>query len=126
VPCLSYKNKKKDQFGWTDTEYVESCQLPWAAQSDGCRPLDIPKGIEQYIDVVASRSNSAQLILQLVSPLLSYEQVMEKSGTYRLVVLVSGEGFEPEFHRIIVTHTGKWDEVTVDREPGISAEAWTG
>jgi hypothetical protein len=44
---------------------------------------------------------------------------------YRLQIFVSGDGVKAKFRTIIVTHLGKWDEVTVEDEPGISAAAWT-
>jgi hypothetical protein len=127
--CRAFLTKieKKNETGqFASTRYVESCQLLWAAQGDGSRPLDIPRGIEQYVDVVRSSSNSVQLCQTTVTPLIAYNDVLAEPGTYRLEVLVSGDGFIPKFYRIIVTHNGTWNEVTVEKEPGILAAAWTG
>lgn len=126
--CRAFLTKIEKQTSgcFANTEYTESCQLFWSAQGDGSKPLDIPTGVEQYIDVLRSNSESTQLFQTTVTPLFVYQNIFSTAGMYRLEVMVSGDGIKPIFYRIIVTHTGRWDEVTVDKERGISATAWTG
>jgi hypothetical protein len=122
--CRAYLTKieKKNECDrFITTEYAESMQLSWSAQGDGSKELDIPRGIEQYIDVVRSNSKSPRLFQPTVVSLFLYDKVLAQPGTYRLEVLVSGDRVAPKFCKIIVTHTGKWDEVTVAtvaKEPG--------
>jgi hypothetical protein len=126
--CRAFLTKieKKEHGLFSSTEWAEACQLCWSSQADGSRALDLPTGIEHYMDVVRSNSKYTQIFPVVVTPLYIYENVFQEPGTYRLEIVVSGDGVYPKSCRVIVTHTGKWDEVKVDPEPGILAAAWTG
>jgi hypothetical protein len=125
---LTKIEKENDKGQFVNTIYAESCQLAWASQGDGSRSLDIPSGIEQYIDVVHSNDLHEPMFRVVTMPyLLMYQDVIDSAGTYRLEILVSGDGFTPKRYMILVSHSGKWDEVTVDpARTGIPSAAWTG
>ena len=121
--------EKENELGrFEPTNYAETYQLLWSGHEKPIA-LDLPNGLKRYVTVLRSSNNPlVKPIFQITAtiPLLMYLNIVETPGKYRLQIMVSGDGIKAEFLTIIVTHTGKWDEVTVDNEPGISATAWTG
>ena len=69
--CRAFLTKieKKEHGRFSSTEWGEACQLCWSSQEDGSRALDLPTGIEHYIDVVRSNSKYMQIFPVVVTPL---------------------------------------------------------
>lgn len=98
--------------GFVSTLYADSIQLAWSCQVPGSErnPLDLPNGVSQYVDVIATNQASNGFAPQ-VSPFpFRYAQLFTATAqTYRLTIQVSGDGLEPKILRLIFVWKGQWD-----------------
>jgi hypothetical protein len=130
--CRAYLTKverlKPDGKTWENTNFSEAIQLAWAGQGTGhgFDAISLPKGVDQFIDVVAvgkllpfaPPSESANKLPTFPKPqwavtLVRYSKLLERRDTYQLTVLVAGDGVMPISRRIIVKWSGVWDEIDV-------------
>jgi hypothetical protein len=114
---------RKPDLKYEDTAFGESIQLPWAAQGDPVamyRPLDIPKGINQFIDIIAVTNLGPQRPRPILAvPLSMHDRIWDFVGTYRFTILVSGDGVMPVSRKLLVTWNGIWSQITAsDDGPG--------
>lgn len=98
--------------GFVSTLYADSIQLAWSCQVPGSQhsPLDIPNGVSQYIDVIATTKRTNTFAPQISFVPFRYNQLFStKSETYRLTIQVSGDGVEPKVLKLIFVWKGQWD-----------------
>ncbi len=97
---------------FVNTLYADSIQLAWSCQEPGREraPLDLPNGVSQYIDLIAT-SKAVKTFTPQINPFPHrYRQLFtSKEETYRLTVQVSGDGIEPKILKIIFVWKGQWD-----------------
>ncbi|HEX3506448.1 MAG TPA: hypothetical protein VHU22_23940 [Xanthobacteraceae bacterium] len=133
--CRAYLTRveKRTNDRWEDMNFRDSIQLAWSAQrgpEDGFRALDLPYGVSQFIDLVWVFSplpavqpahNPRHLQPCLAMPLFMHQPIWATdNANYRLTVLVSGDGVEPESHRVILEWNGVYDQIKVsDGGPAI-------
>jgi hypothetical protein len=97
---------------WDPTDYCESLQLAWSARGDErFTPLDLPKDVPHFIDVLSTNSLDHNLVPEIVVVPFRYEQLFTAPGEYRFTVLVAGDGVKPASMSIAVKWTGQWDKV---------------
>ncbi len=98
--------------GFVRTLYADSIQLAWSCQVSGNErnPLDLPNGVSQYIDVIAT-SQATNSFTPQISPFpFRYNQLFSRySETYRFTIQVAGDGIEPKVLRMIFVWKGQWE-----------------
>lgn len=98
------------------TIYADSIQLAWSCREQGTQrdAIDLPHGVSQYVDVVAT-DQQLQNFLPQISPLpIRYKDLFDVTlKTLRFTVQVSGDGVDPEFIRIVFVWKGNWDSFDV-------------
>jgi hypothetical protein len=97
---------------FVSTLYADSIQLAWSCQVPGSErnPLDLPNGVSQYVDVIATSKTNNTFAPQISPFPFRYHQLYSpKSETYRLTIQVSGDGIEPKVLRLIFVWKGQWD-----------------
>jgi hypothetical protein len=103
------------------TAYVESIQLAWSCRTPGNErdPIDIPNGVSQYIDVVATSSISSHFAIQ-IAPFPVWYSVLQSSSpqTYRYTIQVAGDGTEPKVLKLVFVWKGTWDDVEAYENKG--------
>ncbi len=95
--CRAYLTKierRKSDLSWEDTIFDESIQLSWSSQGSPFSPLDIPRGIDQYVDLLSVRHPVQGPPVREFTPCLSmlhfrFRHLWAYQGTYRMTVLGS-------------------------------------
>jgi hypothetical protein len=104
---------------WENTTYCESLPLSWAGYVESrFAPLDLSQNVTHVVDVLSTREVSPSFKLETLCILKRYEELMRTHETYRLTVLVSGDGVRPASMKLIFKWTGVWDgfEVSQDKD----------
>lgn len=121
--CRAYLTRVERRVGddWRDTNFHDSTQLNWSGQQNGLMPLDLPRGVRQFVDLlyvlnplpgVAHPLNQRHLHPTLAIELFQYAHIWSTdNANYRLTVLVSGDGVLPVSHRVIVEWNGIWNQI---------------
>jgi len=92
--------------GTTPTTYFDSLVLRWPRND--YEPRDIPRGIDQFFDVVGVLKNSSGWRFTFREPFSSHAELPNYRGTYRFTVLVTGDGVAPAGQKIDVTYDWDW------------------
>ena len=99
---------------WEATEYCESMQLAWSARGDGRHAaLDLPKNVPHFVDVVSTRETSTSFKPETDGLLFRHMALFDSPGTYRFTVVVSGDGVNPVWIRLLFVWSSKWDDFQV-------------
>jgi hypothetical protein len=107
--------------GFEPTAYVDSIQLAWSCQVLGHErdPIDIPNGVSQYIDVVATSNISSHFAIQIAPLPVRYNVLQSPNAqTYRYTIQVAGDGAEPKTLKLVFVWKGKWDDVEAYEDKG--------
>jgi len=125
--CRAFLTKvehRRPDGSWAATIYGDSIQLAWSAQPvTGFVPMEIPRGVDQFIDVVSvynpipNPPPDAPPLPRDLNPNLTiqpfaYRDIWTYHGTYRLTVLVSGDGVLPVSRMLILSWNGIWDQIS--------------
>ncbi len=98
------------------TKYSDSLQLSWSCRNknsyDG---LDLPAGINQYIDVVSTRSISSKFRPEIQFFPKNYVTLFNERSRFKFKVLVSGENVTPVCIDIMFDWNGVWNKFKADR-----------
>jgi hypothetical protein len=98
------------------TIFADSLQLAWSCQKDRERPIDLPSGVSQFVDVI-STDKAAPVdyrVHHLFHPSRYAELFDGKPKTLRLTVLVTGDGAAPGQTTIVFNWRGQWDTFEAD------------
>jgi len=122
--CRAYLvgvQKKNANGEFAPTIYCDSISLAWSCQEDRAHgPLDLPKDVPQFIDLVTVRDHSSEFRIEIKPVPLRYAGFFRDKGTFRFTVQVSGENVKPEFISVDFTWNGAWDkyEATIGERHG--------
>lgn len=95
---------------WEATDYCESMQLAWSGRGgDAYTALDLPKDVPHFVDLLSTRQGSKSFDLAIQLKLFRHEALLVSAGTYRLTIVVSGDGVRPEWIWLSFTWSGDWD-----------------
>jgi hypothetical protein len=129
--CRAYLTRVEQRVGtdWQDTNFRDTTQLNWSAQLNGLMPMDLPRGVRVFVDLLwvfnplpgmtvtypdGKPRNPRHLQPSLAMELFQYARIWATDNvSYRLTVLVSGDGVLPKSHRVIVEWKGIWDQIIV-------------
>jgi len=96
------------------TIYCDSIQLQWACrENQGFSAIDLPNGIMQFIDILATIKNFPYYEMKIGAPPFRYIDLFSESGIFRFTIQVSGDEVIPKFIRLIFYWREKWDDFDV-------------
>jgi hypothetical protein len=102
--------------GEITTTFFDSLTLPWPLSKHTVR--DIPKGVQQFFDVVAVRKDRPGWRFTWQEQFTNLATLSDHRGTYRFTVLVTGDGVAPDGRKIDVSFDGNPNTIrTFDRGP---------
>jgi hypothetical protein len=96
---------------WDPTDYCDNIPLRWSCEKSDA--LDLPKDVPHFIDVLSTRESSKDFQLHLAFLPHRYQHLLSATETYRLTVLVTGDGLKPAKMSISFKWTGVWDQFEV-------------
>jgi hypothetical protein len=91
--------------GTITPSFFDSVGLPWPLWDH--TPRDIPKGVNQFFDVVRTRKDKPGWHFMWREPFTNLAGLSNHQGTYRFTVLVTGDGVTPDGCTIDVYYDGK-------------------
>jgi len=103
----------KDENAFESTIYCDSIRLNWSCQGKldrGTGSLDLPNGVSQFVDVVATRSDHPLFEMQMYPQLNRYAHLFSEKGIFQFTILVTANRVKPKKIRIIFEWTGVWSE----------------
>jgi len=98
------------------TLYCEALQLAWSASPEGRAfdPVDIPKDVRKFVDVVSVREGSTSIRSHVIAHLYRYEDMLTKqSGKFRYTVLVAGDNMKPQSVKVGLEWNGDFKQYRV-------------
>jgi hypothetical protein len=100
------------------TVYRDSIQLAWSCQPPDYRykGIDIPKGVNQFLDVVVTRQGLNEFDPQIIVKPYRYLDLFRETGEFRLTIQVYAAGADPATLKLIFRWEGQWDKFTVTKE----------
>jgi hypothetical protein len=102
-----------EQGGFKPTIFKDSIPLIWSYNAES-ETVDIPQGINRYVDLVRIQDDVAGFQPQLrsrsgeVLNIHRYEHLFNTNGILRFTVLVSAQEINPEIIRIVVARISTW------------------
>lgn len=116
--CRAYLinfERKDENNGFVRTEYCDSIPLGWSCRDkkDRFRGIDIPRGINQYVDVIATVKDSSVYIPQIMVPPYRYSKLFEKKGIFQFTIQVTADDANPKTIKLILNWKGDWDNFDV-------------
>jgi hypothetical protein len=98
------------------TIYCDSVQLAWSARGsneEAYGPLDLPRNINQFIDILSTSSTENEYDIKLKPKLMRYIDLFKEHGKYRYTIQVSGDNIKPITTNIIFIWSGDWNHFSV-------------
>jgi hypothetical protein len=98
------------------TIYCDSLQLAWSARAntkEAYLPLDMPRDINQFIDIVSTRRPESDYKIMVYLRLYRYEPLFKEHGKFRYTVLVSGDNVKPVSTKVVFEWSGDWHNFAV-------------
>lgn len=116
--CRAYlvKVERKEGGNFKRTNFADSLPLKWSSrrEEDSRKPLDIPRGIVQHVDIVSTHEHLPEKMEWLadVQPLYCADLFDSREKTLRLTILVTGDEVEPVSAQFIFGWHGRWDNLS--------------
>lgn len=112
--CRAYLveiEKQDENAKFVPTVYCDAIQLAWSCQGaeDRYRAIDICKGVNQYIDVIVTRSNSPEFDPQIRVKPFRYSDLFKEIGSFRFTIQASADGADPVIFKLNFDWEGCWD-----------------
>ncbi|MEW8440373.1 MAG: hypothetical protein AB2689_19670 [Candidatus Thiodiazotropha taylori] len=112
--CRAYLvgvEKADEHDNFKQTIYGDSIPLPWSCRgNEAYGPLDLARGIVQFIDIVSTRSVAPDFKPEIKPVPYRYFNLFHQHGKYRFTIQVSGENVKPVFIKVIFNWSGVWDK----------------
>jgi hypothetical protein len=107
--------KQNEKCEFAPTVYCDSLPLAWSCQGskDCFGGIDIPKGVNQYLNVIATNSTSTNFDPQVMPKLFRYEKLFSETGTFRFTILVTAANAKPKKIKLILNWKGNWNDFDV-------------
>jgi len=105
MPADVVKLEEVHPSGTTTLSFFDSVVLPWPLWDHS--PRDIPKGVNQFFDVVRVRKNEPGWSFMWREKFTNLAGLSKYQGTYRFTVLVTGDGVIPDGCKIDMHCDGK-------------------
>jgi len=123
--------KKDDSGKFKPTLFCDSLRLPWScSEGEQYSPKDIPKGVNQFLDLVSTRGTIYTLVSGIDGPVAihpsykiemhprpyRYEVLFDDVGVHRYTVRVTADGAKSVTVRIIFKWEGDWEKFEVRKD----------
>ena len=98
------------------TIYCDSLQLAWSARAntvEAYRPVDMPRHVPQFIDIVSTRKTEKDYKVMTDPHLYRYENIFKEQGKFRYTVLVSADNVNPASVKVVFEWSGDWHNFAV-------------
>lgn len=98
VYLTNIENKSSRTGEFEQTTFCESIPLHWSCMGpDGAfKPLDLPKNINQYFDILSTREGDTNIDLKLMTKPFRYEHLFSERGIYiDIAFKYQGKDFSP-------------------------------
>ncbi len=113
--CRAYltnveKRNKKGEF--ESTVYCDSIRLAWSCQGlrpEQFRPMDIPRKVNQYIDIVSLFQGASKFCIHWEILLNRYLGLLKQKGAFLFTVHVHAENARPAECKLLFTWSHPWD-----------------
>jgi len=111
---VNIEREEKGKF--LKTEYCDSIPLAWSCQGGKDRfiPMDIPKDVNQYIDVLCTTRYSDSFNPQIMAIPIRYQPLFKEKGKFRFTVEVCAENTAPTKTTFVFEWNGVWDKFAVN------------
>jgi hypothetical protein len=112
VTYLTNVEKQNENGDFESTGYCDSIRLAWSCQeqrSGRFGPMDIPREVNQYIDIVSLGEKDNNFHLQLEIFLNRYSKLFQETGTFLFTVHVHAENANPEKCQLVFIWRHPWD-----------------
>ena len=97
--------------GTSKTVHQDALPLNWSFT--GQRPMDVPPGMYFHVDVLEATEEHAHFV-PCVKPIPKFwAGELSVPGTYRLTIMLSAEDIQPKVLSLLVTWTGKPEQLLV-------------
>jgi hypothetical protein len=116
--CRAYLvniEKRDEKGGFASTVYCDSIQVAWSCQGreDRYRGIDICKGVNQYLDLIVTRSNSDEFDPQIMVKPFRYSELFKETGAFRFTIQASAARANPATIKLIFEWNAEWDKFQV-------------
>lgn len=116
--CRAYLiniEKKNENDKFSPTIYCDSIQLAWSCQAKGeqYRAIDIAKDVNQYIDVIVTRSITDEFDSPILVKPFRYFSLFREKGIFRVTIQVAASGVSPETIKLVFEWKGDWKNFKV-------------
>jgi hypothetical protein len=116
--------EEKDEYGkFLSTIYCDSIQLAWSCQDytkgEQWQGIDLAKGVNQYVDLITTRSINESFDPQLKVKPLRYLDLFRKSGAYRFTIQVCGSDADPEIIKLVFEWNGVWNKFKIYEDKSV-------
>jgi len=119
--CRAYLvaiEKRNTNGVFENTQYCDSIPLAWSCrQPTEYDPIDLPRDIEQFIDLVSIRDTSADFRIHTKVDIARYRAILHDQGTFRFTVQVSGHNVPPSTIRVEFTWARAWGSEAAATSP---------
>lgn len=104
---LEAKNEKGE---FVKTEYCDSIMLHWSCQRPETKylPIHIPKGVNQFLDIVSLEENRNYFNPETHVILNRYHELLRRTGVFRFAIHVVADNAEPKTINLIFEWNGDW------------------
>lgn len=109
---LEERNEKGE---FVKTEYCDSIMLHWSCQRDETKylPIHIPKGVNQFLDVIALEENKKYFMPQIHVIPNRYRSLFHRTGVFRFTIQVAAENVAPTTIRLGLAWAGDWENFKI-------------
>lgn len=109
---IEERNEKGE---FVKTEYCDSIMLHWSCQRDETKylPIHIPRGVNQFLDVVALQENKKDFIPQIHVVPNRYRSLFHRTGVFRFTIQVVADNVVPKTIKLTLAWAGDWKNFKV-------------
>lgn len=101
-----------------DSIFCDSIPLAWSCRGEQrFLPVDIPKGVNQFVDLLSTREISTDYRPEIQFSPYRYSDLFKEYGTSRFTVQVSGENVDPVSIKVDFSWDGSWDKYSCKSVP---------
>jgi len=122
--CRAYLinvERKDENNRFVRTLYCDSIPLGWSCRNEDDKKeryggIDIPCGINQYVDVIATEKGFAGFTPQIMVVPYRYSKLFMETGTFRFTIQVSAAGTDPTTIKLTFTWKNVWNDFQVRKD----------
>jgi len=118
--CRAYLvniEKEQNKGGFNPTSYCDSIQLAWSNSGEHAYDdIDISKGVNQFVDIIATNSDIDYFEPQIRVKPYRYESLFREIGVFRFTIQISAENADPKIIKLIFKWSGDWSDFEVTED----------